>query len=198
MSRFSSQRGFTLVEMLVVIAILAMLSAMVVVNFRETEKQNAVRLGTEQFVGALREAQNYALAQKRVGNPSAVPAGGFGVHVKKMQPPFVNYTLFADTDGSTDYDAAEDITIRPETLPRYSQLTHFRVGETEVDELSIIFRPPQGEVVFGDLNGQVLPDYSQASFVIQSTDPDLASGKEVIVVQATALIDIKNLMLQPQ
>ncbi len=198
MSRFSSQRGFTLVEMIVVIAILAMLSALVVANFRNSEKINAVRLGAEQFVGALREAQNDALAQKRVGDPSKVPAGGFGVYVNKAAlSGDITFTLFAD-NGSVlgEYDAADRILRQPETLPRYSKFARIRVGDTTVDELSVIFKPPQGEVIFGNMG--VVADSGVAAFVIQSTDPNVLAAKAVTVSQATALIDINDQTLQSQ
>lgn len=199
MPSLRSQRGFTLVEMIVVIAILAMLSAMVVVNFRNTEKMNAVRLGAEQFVGALREAQNDALAQKRVGDPNKVPAGGFGVYVdKSVLSGDITFTLFADNGSALGkYDAA-DLILRPppETLPRYSKFARIRVGDTTVDELSVIFKPPQGEVIFGNLG--VVADSGVAAFVIQSTDPNVLAAKAVTVSPVTALIDINDQTLQSQ
>lgn len=201
MPSLRSQRGFTLVEMLVVVAILAMLSALVVANFRNTEKTNAVRLGAEQFVGALREAQNYAMAQKRmelVGDPpvSEVPAGGFGVYVDlSVLSGDRTYILFADWNNDASYSGGAE-EIRTETLPRYAKIASIKGDGVSLGKLSVIFRPPAGDVIFGELDLPA-PNYAKATFAIKCTDQALTSELDVAVTRSSTLIDIINPIILP-
>ncbi len=192
MSKVSHQRGFTLIEMLVTISILVLLSAMVVVNFRDAEKGNAVRLGAEQFVGVLREAQNYALAQKRVvvGKDSIVPAG-YGVYIKLVKGQTTEAVFFADTGPKLGlYEPKEDLEIRTEELPRYAVFSSLLGGAT--DELSLIFSPPDGAVNFGNLPAEL--SATEVAVVIQLYLGGEVGGtaKSVIVNSLTSLIEIKD------
>jgi len=169
-----------------------LLSGMVVVNFRDAEKFNAVRLGAEQFVGVLREAQNYALAQKRVvvGKDSIVPAG-YGVYIKMVKGPTVEAVFFADTGPKPGvYEPKEDLEIRTEELPRYAVFSSLLSGAT--DELSLIFSPPNGAVTFGNLPAELKA--TEAAIVIQLyLDGEVGgTAKNVIVNSKTSLIEIKD------
>ena len=62
------QKGFTLIEMLVVIAVVTTISAISVANFRNGEKQKRVVLASEIIVNALRNAQNFSLTSRQIQN----------------------------------------------------------------------------------------------------------------------------------
>src|SRR5438105_3633871 len=60
--------GFTLIELIVVISIMAILTLITVANFRQGEKQKRVGLASDTVISSLRDAQTYALAGKNTNN----------------------------------------------------------------------------------------------------------------------------------
>lgn len=59
--------GFTLIEVLVVIAIIGIATATFLVSFTNLRQQRNLELASQEVVSALRTAQNYALAGQAVG-----------------------------------------------------------------------------------------------------------------------------------
>lgn len=57
-----NNRGFTLVEALVVIAIISIISGFIVINFRHGEEGNKLQRSAQQVVQSIRKAQNMALS----------------------------------------------------------------------------------------------------------------------------------------
>jgi prepilin-type N-terminal cleavage/methylation domain-containing protein len=62
--------GFTLVELLVVISIMALLSAVSLPNFRQKQKSRSVALGAEFVMSTIKNVQNYALTEKTINGPA--------------------------------------------------------------------------------------------------------------------------------
>lgn len=146
MSRFFSQRGFTLVELLVTIAIISLLLGMVVVNFRISEQSSAVNLGTEHLAGALREIQNYSLAQKRIVVDASVPdgvipPGGYGLEISVKQN---SYLLYADLDNVPGFKKGIDYLIRTENLPTDAVLENIFSDDAKPTRADIVFTAPNG------------------------------------------------------
>ncbi len=63
-----NSRGFSLIELLLVIAIVTVLSAMTATFYSRFLNQNSVANVTDQVVGDLRKAQTYAMMGKKNGN----------------------------------------------------------------------------------------------------------------------------------
>ena len=61
-----SNKAFTLVEMLIVLAMVAIISTVTVVNFRIAEKQKQIGYTADGVVSALRNAQNLTLTSKQI------------------------------------------------------------------------------------------------------------------------------------
>lgn len=81
--RFPSQRGFTLVELVVVIAVLAILAIWVAARFFNLTEYQA-RAWYDEVVAASRYAQKIALAS---GCPVAVRFAGNGYSLTQQSPP---------------------------------------------------------------------------------------------------------------
>ncbi len=78
------KRGFTLIEMLVTISVMAMLMSVVTINFRSSEKGELVRLSARRIGDALQQIETYA--QSSTNNPAYATAKSFGVHIETATP----------------------------------------------------------------------------------------------------------------
>jgi type II secretory pathway pseudopilin PulG len=65
--------GFTLVELLVVMAMTALVSGVMIYNFKSGDRQKKVALSRDAIILSLRTAQNYSLSGKQIPPPNIVP-----------------------------------------------------------------------------------------------------------------------------
>ena len=139
-----SEAGFTLTEMLVVVAIVALLSSVVIANIRTGDRGIQVRSSSQLVMATLREAQNSALGSKRMG-----------VYFVLSEDPI----LFIDEDRDQLYDSGEEIrTIILGTNVFISSLT-------PGSPLHVFFSPPNPDVY---INGS--PIGADALVKIESQD----------------------------
>lgn len=85
-------RGFTLIESLVVLAIIIILTGIVVFNINSEYQNSALFRSAQNLSLNLRQAQNYALSSKTFGSWD-IPCG-WGVHFNGVDS--TNYIIFAD------------------------------------------------------------------------------------------------------
>ena len=95
-SRFPFQKkGFTLIEIIVVTAMIALLSGVTVMSFRSSQHDDYLSVAAQRLVDVLRVAQNDAQTGVIAGYEGA---RAFGVHIDKTAGTAI---LFADTYGDT-------------------------------------------------------------------------------------------------
>lgn len=99
-------QGFTLVELLVSMAIIAVISTMMVVNFRAGKQRDELQAGAREVAFLIEQARTYALAGKTVklGGTMRVPPGGWGV---SLFPQNDSSAFFAD-EGSHVYEKGSE------------------------------------------------------------------------------------------
>lgn len=152
------RRGFTLVELLVSMSIFAVMSALVMVNFRVGERSDELRLGAQAFSSLIRDAESRAASGATVclclsggptgpvctpqrtcpggGTPSdAVPRGGYGIHAGVGD---TRASLFADLDADRLMGAGEELVSEP-----FSASAGVRVS---AGGGAVTFVPPRPEV----------------------------------------------------
>lgn len=135
-SLFKNDRGFTLVELLVVISIIAVISAIVFANYRQGEKQFSLQRSAYKLTQDIRRAQNMAMASREVGG--AVPEG-YGIYLNTTNP--TQYILFAD-EGNGLYGSGDtDV----ETLGLEAGISI--TGLSPASPLTIVFYPPDPTVL---------------------------------------------------
>ncbi len=130
------QNGFTLIEMLVSIAILALLSTVIIANYRAGQRQVNVQNAANQLASDLRVAQNYTLSGKENASGN-FPTGGWGVHLVNGN---ASYILFADNNGNYTYDAGEEF--KTLNLPNKTQISAIQINGSDTSPLDIVFEPP--------------------------------------------------------
>ncbi|MBI4215618.1 MAG: type II secretion system protein [Parcubacteria group bacterium] len=132
--------GFTLVEILVSIAIFVLITTGVVINFRTGENRRVLDLGTQNAAGILRKAQFWSLSGKSQlqGTNLVFPSGGYGIRVEPCSASPCGVIFFADWDGELDYDDSEKLAGEGYTLPADLLIESVAPSQTS----DIVFKPP--------------------------------------------------------
>lgn len=87
------KNGFTLIEVLVSMAIFTILFGITIVAFQQTRKIERLRGGTLQLVSDLQKVRNFS--STGMAQSGTVPVGGYGIHLDKNA---TSYRIFADKE----------------------------------------------------------------------------------------------------
>lgn len=179
-SRFDSiSGGFSLIELIVILAIIATISAGLIVNFRATSS-NAIarRQATQLFLADLRRAQSSALSG--ISHKGTFVCG-YGIHYSETIS-YITYAKIpqggiscrASTD-SRNYDSTKDLT----------------VGVHQFINSNMIFEQP-----FSDIYFEIPEPITYLNNSTNSTDsvqitikPVSAEGKTIVTVYQSGKID---------
>lgn len=139
-------KGFTLIEMLVVLAIIVIITGIVIFNIG-SERQNSALLRSSQKLSLdLRRAQTFALSS-RVFKTTGIPCG-WGVHFNGIGS--TSYIIFADLAlaadcSNRDFVRAADGSEDFETANLESGIT---VNSLSSGLSDVVFTPPEPTVTF--------------------------------------------------
>lgn len=100
-------RGYTLVELLIVVAIISIMSVMSFAGYGTSQKNVILRQEAQKLVLDLRRAQNMAMNVSQLSS-SEIPLGGYGIRFVLSSG---SYTIYADTDNNATYSGAGEIFI---------------------------------------------------------------------------------------
>ena len=137
----SKQRqGYTLIEILVALAIFSILLGYSIINLRGTDDRDKVRLTTDKIASLVRTARNAGF--NGVPHPSlgVFPTGGYGVYFNR---PSKQYIYFADINNNDAYAADEML----ESFTLDSSLTMSLAGDIAIQSMVIIFNGDAPPVV---------------------------------------------------
>lgn len=211
-NRSTRSRGFTLVEMLVVLAIITVITTIVVTG--QSNYNKTLLLTDTSYTVALsaRQAQSYGLGSRKFGS---VQNSGYGLHFSRVTPN--SYIVFADTaktlqpvapncptgtigtpeekPGNCRYDTT-DGTVNTYTFGRGFTVKQFcgKSGLTKycstdavpLTTLDMVFtRPNTSTTISGLLNGSILTSFSCAEVTL--TD---ASGQATRSIRISSLGEI--------
>ncbi|MBI4434546.1 GIY-YIG nuclease family protein [Candidatus Uhrbacteria bacterium] len=159
-----SGAGFTLFELIIVIAIFLLISGMLLVNFRRSRQGDIVRIAALRFATDVQRMQSTALA----GGAEDRLAVAYGVHVDTAQPG--RYILFGDRircsqdaqgaevcTANGQYDAganpAEELDDGVASLPPNVRIASVRTvaPDAVVPAIDVLFRPPRGTVTIAPI-----------------------------------------------
>lgn len=106
---FQFSKGFTIVELLVSIAILGIMFSMVLANFRAGQKSGQLDIVLKQVISGITNVRNMSLGGQTMADGS-FPSGGYGIHFEPTQ-----FWAFAKT-------AASNPTL-PNTATKFDQVS---------------------------------------------------------------------------
>ncbi len=121
--------GFTFIELLTSITIIAILTTLLIVNYHQYKKSSKLNFAASQIETDIRRAQNLALSSKIDKFTNKVPKGGWGIYFIKDSN---KYYIFADEDGNYTYSDKDNI-IATSTLAD---------GISVENNLTVVYEPP--------------------------------------------------------
>ena len=137
-----NEKGFTLIEMIIVIVIIGIVAAIVVPSYNQARNNKDLLLGREQVSSDIRMAQNYSYNTLKFG--VSFPEGGYGIHFDIGDPK--KYIIFADVSSDQIYNAATE-KFQEIELPRSVEISSITVNDvTAVNSVDVVFKPPYGKV----------------------------------------------------
>lgn len=139
MPKQTNKRGFTLIELIASIFIVALLSGAFMVNYHNANKRSELNMIKQKLASDLRLVQNNSLGAKT--HNGASPKGGWGVHFAVSEPS--SYIIFADLEdpnGNQAYEPGEEAEIK--TLPAGVTISSLSAGGSPANSLDIVFFPP--------------------------------------------------------
>ena len=194
-----NNNGFSLIELLVVIIIIALISTIFLIGFRGGEEQFALQRSAHLLVQDLRQAQE--LAMRAEDFDGSVSRGGFGIHLESATS---SYILFADCDQDGVFDvtgnatscvAATDAFPFPEELKIEGERRKLEQG-IKIKEISlgsfanIVFVPPDPITrISGE--EEVPPDFAEEIKIILKVIGSDPPEIKIINVNKAGLIAIE-------
>jgi prepilin-type N-terminal cleavage/methylation domain-containing protein len=117
--RIKKTRGFTVLELLVTVAIMATVSGVVIANYPKLNSQLTLQLVANDVALSIRQAQQYALgALQRGQGPGSVLITTYGIHFDITGGNNRTYKLFVDNSVPKNYayDAGTDTEVGSGTI----------------------------------------------------------------------------------
>lgn len=175
----AGRQGFTLIEMLVVISIVATISSILVVNWRKNEERYKLQRAAQEIVQNMRRTQTMALAGKEYGT-GLIPNKSYGVHFEPNQPR--SYFIFADENGNETYQPSDDIVVGLE-IPVADGVEIYSLSSLPQD-LDITFSLPDGFV-------GIKPTASSATITIRRVGKTCPKDCKDIIISKTGQMTIQ-------
>lgn len=168
------KKGFTLIEMLISLAIFGVITGMVMANFKQGSQGDELRISSQLMASAIRRAQTAAVAgqttsycvlgtndKKLCKNAGDCPSGtcatevphGYGVHFSSAAVENRKVIMFADIDGDNVYSPSE--AIRTDNVSSGPFVYVQTVAPTVGGMLDIVFVPPKPTIF---INNNVTAD----------------------------------------
>ncbi len=170
-------KGFTLIEMIVVLLIMSIVFSIVVLQYSKYINSKALLLGREQIVNDIRAAQSYTLNTLKANG--GFPMGGYGVNFGLN---LGSYIVFADGNGNKRYDVGEkfqDIDVSGGIT-----ISNLKVNNVAIGSVDLVFRPPYG-VTYINGNNKLLGSFINLEIEIKDKDGNI----KTIMVRSSGLIE---------
>lgn len=183
------QKGFTVSELLVVMAIIGILSLVIIPSYKSAKDQLALERSAVQLAQYIAKAREMAMSTQECALCGGViPSGGYGIYMKETPVVQRTYILFADMNDDQKYNSSQDVQIEEITLEN-------NVGIYSLNKniLNIGFKAPDPMV---GLCGKNIGDASFTNFseiyitIAINDDPDNPTNQKIVRLNATGLISI--------
>jgi len=190
----TNKKGFTLVEVVVVVAIVVLLPMVVIANFPRIKLQFALSRASYTFAQDLRKAQDRSLSSVEYKDSFGViqAVDGYGIHIDMAVLGNKKYIIYADKQpGNSQYDSPY-----PSSIDYSFEVIDFSLSEPGViikeinnsfgNKTSINFNPPNSDTT---ITTQINPSATNVEIVFAlESDP---SETRVISVNKSGLVQVE-------
>ena len=140
MKYISQNAGFSLLEIIVVMAIIGIMVAVFVPGQSKNREKKALNLETERVANDIRSARSYTFNTTSFDG-SGPPAGGFGIHFTKGSN---SYSIFADIDEDRFYKVDDSEKYQETMLLEDIEISNLEINGGLVNSADIVFTSPYG------------------------------------------------------
>lgn len=139
-----NKKGFTTFELLVVIFVIALISSILIANWRKGEEQYKLQGEIQEIVQNIRKAQEMALSG--IESSGQVPQN-FGLYFMLASP---SYNLYSENSNNREYNQGVDILIGGDSIAvgpglEISSIIGYRgANDGSLSDVSITFSVPDG------------------------------------------------------
>ncbi len=182
------RRGFTLIELVVTIGIMALITGVTLANHSKFGGQVMLRNLAYELALAVREAQTYGVSVRKTNSASNFDAG-YGIYFNLSTPK--EYSIFIDStpDGLLT-NTLEEVT--KYNIGRGYEVSSLCLVEnsgscTPVNRIDILFKRPEPDAIIRG-NGAENKIYSRAEIVLKSPRNDTMK----VVVEVSGQISVEK------
>ena len=190
--------GFTFVELLVSISIIAMVSAIVLANLNYSGRKGALNMAAEKLASDIRLIQDYALGLRT--HNGVYPDGGWGIFMAQAAD---KYTIFADLNEDGEYNSAGGEFSQEINFPqgtkvrgRYRGIDALGAPFNNRRYLHIIFEPPDPTTHLNALAALNNPGHPLNEYNAQSVEIILetvnSTYTKTLDINSSGLVDVVN------
>jgi len=139
--KYKSGAGFTLVEILVVVAVIFILSLIILPNYRSSTSQFTLARSAHKLAQDIRRVSEMAMSAKELPG-GVMPAGGYGIFFD-VSWDNKKYRLYADTQppGGNEFFTAADTIVEPPYIELEKGVVIQSIN-TPANKVGINFKPP--------------------------------------------------------
>jgi len=139
MEKKKRKNGFTFIELLVVTAVMAIITTLVLTEYRSGEKTNSLRLAVQQVVSDVRETQSSALSSGQFCDKNDPAGCGLGISFSVIPPLRQSYIIFVDKNADRWRASDGSENLKTVYLPNGIEIYY----TTHPTQSNAIFVPPR-------------------------------------------------------
>ena len=176
-------KGFTMIELLVSIAIFALILFIAIPNFRGSETQEQLYGSARDLASIIRKYQFLASTGRTVNyqGQNILPQGGYGLYITECTGTPCPIKLFADMDGQLDYDGVDEQVFEKE----FNLTGRVWISDISISSpLTVLFKPPVPYICINK-------DCSNIGKVEITLTNSNNSTKKVIINQNTSQVSVE-------